>query len=89
MLHTLRFPNQDDKLFDEGYDSDVDLLYYDEKALNEDPEEFFEASIEDIMPIPVPAPMTETETNALTEDEAKKMKVADLKEALKKQGKTT
>ena len=62
------------------------LLYYDEEALNEDLDEFFEATIEDIAPIPVPAPVTATETNVLTEDEAKKMKVADLKEALKKQG---
>ena len=62
-----RLPNQSDALFDEGYDSDGELPFYDPIALEEDADDFFEAFIDSATPDLTPAPETRTADDVLPE----------------------
>ncbi len=87
--------NHDNSLFNEGYDSDCNLPYFDAVAdMGEDPDDYDE----DIILATAPSPESTTTTTvtatagvfvtqpALTEEGARKLVVHDLKVELTKQG---
>ena len=89
-----RFCNQDDALFDQGYDSEGEQLYYDPVALDEDADDFVEEAIGStppqaiataLPPLP-PLPSIVATTTASPVLDVKKLKVAELKVELRKRG---
>jgi len=88
-----RFCNQDDALFDQGYDSEGEQLYYDPVALDEDTDDLVEEAIGStppqaiataLPPLP-PLPSIVATTTASPVLDVKKLKVAELKVELRKQ----
>ncbi len=85
--------NQDKSLFNEGYDSDNNLPYYDKVAdMGDDPDQYYWDPIQ----FPHPLPPSNNTTNLveanivskpqMTDAKAKALNVSQLKEEVKKRG---
>jgi hypothetical protein len=86
-----RFSNHDEALYDEGFDSEGEQMFYDPVALDEDADDFIEEAIAStsspITSIPAPPiPGTLPPARILTIDMISSLKVKDLKAELQKKG---